>query len=210
MMRGMTRSVILMIMASAVLLFSCSEGGNSHAVYYPVDSLVQAQISYLSDTLHGAALHKYVSIGASKDSVVYRPADSVAWANELGPLLQLGLINKPIHSGKYAVEDNLRDPNSNLHVRIYTAREPSLPIAFLRVYYRDTPRQVRKIEGEYRENNALYTSSQILSMELQETHNKTLLTSYSIRGGQKMILADSMELSVNGRIALNSRSANSR
>ena len=192
------------VVISAVWLLSCTkEGATSHSIYYPIDSLIQAQINYLGDPAHAASLHKYATLGTDQDTVVYQPAGNASWASELGPLLRLGVINKPIYQGKYRVEDNLRDPNSNLRIRAFSALDEALPIAYLKVYYQGTPHQVRRIEGSYRELNALYTSTQIFSIELQEIHNKILLTSYSIRGGQKMILADSMALGVDGWIALN-------
>jgi len=192
---------VLVVIFSAAWLLSCTKGDVRHAAYYPIDSLIEAQIHYLGE--HPASLHKYATLGTDQDTAVYQPKDTSAWANELGPLLRLGVINKPIHQGKYKVEDNLRDPNSNLHIRAFSALEPDLPVAYLKVYYQGSLQHVRRIEGTYREVNGLYTSSQILSLELQDIHNKTLLTSYSIKGGQKMILADSMALGVDGWIALN-------
>jgi hypothetical protein len=186
----------------AVWLFSCTRSDTRHVVYYPVDSLIQAQINYLADPQHPAFLHKFATLGTHQDTVLYQPRDSAAWASELGPLLRLGVINKPIHQGKYAVEDNLPDPGSNLRIRAYKAQDAGLPIEYLKIYYRDSLKHIRRIEGAYREVNALYTSTQVFTMELQEVHNKIMLTSYSIRGGQKMILADSMLLDVDGRIAL--------
>jgi len=201
----MVRSGVVVVL-SVVWLFSCTKSDTSHAVYYPVDSLIQAQIDYLST--HSAVLHKYATMGTGQDTAKYRPKDTTAWANELGPLLRLDVINKPIHRGKYKVENNLRDPNSNLRIRAFTALEDELPVAYLKVYYQGTPQQVRRIEGTYREVTGLYTSTQVLSLELQDMHNKTVLTSYSIKGGQKMILADSMALGVDGWIALNEGSDN--
>jgi hypothetical protein len=196
----MIRSGLVVVFA-AVWLFACSKGDRPHAVYYPIDSLVQAQIDYLG--VHPASLHKYATMGTDQDTAVYEPKDTTAWAYELGPLLRLGVINKPIHEGKYKVEDNLRDAKSNLRIRAFTAMDDELPVAYLRIYYQDSLQHVRRIEGIYREVNGLYISTQVLSMELQEIHNKTLLTSYSIKGGQKMLFADSTALGVDGWIALN-------
>jgi len=193
----------LVVMLSAVGLCACQNDAPRTAVYYPIESLIQAQIDYLGDPAHPASLHKYATLGTDQDTVVSQPGAAAAWANELGPLYRLDVINKPIHQGKYVVETDLRDPNSNLRIRSFKAQDPSLPITYLKIYYQDSLKHVRRIEGAYREENALYTSTQILSMQLQEIHNKTLLTSYSIRGGQKMILADSMALGVAGWIALN-------
>jgi hypothetical protein len=198
----MIRSGIVVALA-AVWLLSCTKSDTPRTVYYPIDSLIQAQIDYLGDPSHPASLQKYAAMGADQDTVAYQPADSTAWANELGPLFRLDVINKPIHQGKYVVEDNLRDPNSNLQMRVFKAQDAALPVAYLKIYYQGTPQHVRRVEGAYREATALYTSMQIFSMELQEIHNKTVLTSYSIRRGQKMMLADSMEMGVTGHIALN-------
>jgi hypothetical protein len=142
----MIRSGIPVVLA-AVWLFSCTKDDTRHMVYYPVDSIIQAQINYLGDSSHPASLHKYATMGTDQDTAIYQPGNKADWADELGPLLRLGLINKPIHQGKYSVENDRRDPNSNLRIRAFKAQDASLPIVYLNVYYQDTPQRVRRIEA---------------------------------------------------------------
>jgi hypothetical protein len=183
----------------ALLIISCDRK-EREANLYPIDSLVTAQIINL--TAMQAVLQKQAIMGVNADSIVFTPKDTADWVSELDIFRQLGVINKPVSRASYLVDDGLYDPGSNLTVKMFTSTAPELPVQDLRVFYNRSARYPRKIEARYDEETSLYKSSRLLTLEFQNINNKNVLTSYSVKGGQKMILGDSVIFSVKGKILI--------
>lgn len=181
-----------------IVLSSC-RSEKQPATFYPVDSLVTGQIHYLAGI--GAGLFKEAVLSGKTDTLTYVPADTVAWINELEVFRKLSIINKPVNKDSYEVKDGLFDPESNLKVKAFTALK-KLPVVYLKVYYHGSIRKPRKIEALYDEANPLYKSGRLLSMHFQQIEDQTVLTSYLIRGGQRMALGDSVAFYVKGRILI--------
>ncbi len=128
------------------------------------------------------------------------PKNAMDWKNELAIFSELDVINKPINKGAYKVE-NQADAKSNLSIKsFYTTAD--LPVKYLRIYYHQSLNKIRKIEAQYNDANSLYMSSRYLAMEFEDSFNKTILTSYSIKGGQKMFLDDSVQYTIGVNIIL--------
>ena len=174
--------------------------GKKEADFYPIDSLVIQQLTQLRDLK--ATLHKTASLKGKLDSVSYIPGDSATWGKELDIFIQLKDINKPVNHGSYLVDDNLLDPSSNLTVKAFTATEPELSVKYMKIFYQHSIDKPRRIEALFDEKNELYESSRLLSMEFHQINNKTVLTSYSIDGGQKMIMGDSVTFLIKGKISI--------
>ena len=185
------------LLASALLLSCESAGKRSEKAYFDFDSLINAQVRYLA--AHAPKLTKQAVVDGRTEELETTPADSAAWSKELDIFRQLDLINKPINRDSYEIKEGLSDTKSNLLVSEYKATE-DLALAYLKIYYQDTPGNVRRIEGTYREKNALYTGTRFLTMELTTIQTHVVLTSYSISGGQKMILGDSVQFKILGTI----------
>jgi hypothetical protein len=187
---------ILTMLIVLVLIFSGCENNTRTSKLFNIDSLINQQVSIL--TLSKPKLSKEAILGSAQDQIEYVP-DSVGWSKELDIFRQLEAMNKPINKTKYLIDDGLYDPGSNLTVKAFTSLEP-LPVRSMRIYYDTDIRKPRKIEAIFDEENSLYESSKKLLLEFQQINNKNLLTYYSIDGGQKMILSDSVTFSVKGKI----------
>lgn len=180
-------------------LLSCSPTESTKVVHYPIDSVVHAQALLLNDLK--ASLNKQAIINQEKEERTVVPADTSAWLREFDIFTELKAINKPIYRGDYRVSKDDQDINSNLHIQSYVS-DADVPVAYLKVYYLREPSRIKKIEALYREANSLMKESRLLVMEFQEVYNKTVLTSYSIEGSQKMFLGDSVNFIVKGTVIL--------
>lgn len=183
---------ISLLCFSTTLFFSCSNKEGYRLSLYSVDSLVKAQAKYLSE--NNAVLTKETSLGDMHNKVSVTPKDTSAWKKELEIFAALDIINKPVNKDLYRIEI-FADDKSNLKVKSFTTKE-ELPVKYLKVYYQHALNKVRKIEAQYNESNSLYESARSLTMEFQQVDNKTVLTSYSITGGQKMFLGDSVRYNI--------------
>jgi hypothetical protein len=190
-------SVMTLVMSITLVLFSCNHN-QQEIVFYPIDSIITNQIRNLAQ--EKAILHKEAFLRGHADTVTYIPSDTAAWVDELDVFRELKIMNKPVNSDSYIVDDGLYDPGSNLTVKAFTSKNEDLPVLSLRVFYDDNLLSPRRIEAIYREENALYKSSRNLFLEFQEINNKTVLTAYAIEGRQKMVLKDSIQFTVRGKI----------
>lgn len=188
---------VLLKVAVAVSLAAC-ESQNPPATFYPIDSLVSGQAAYLAN--RQASLKKNALLDNDTTSVRYVP-DDTDWRKELEIFRKLDEINKPVNKTNYEVVDGLQDPGSNLSVRSIASRE-DLPIVYLKVYYQGSPDRPRKIEAMYDEKNLLYRSVRVLAMHFRQIGSETVLTSYSIEGGQKMMFSDSVTFGVSGTVLI--------
>lgn len=183
-----------------VLLVSCEERTKRSAIYYPVDSLVTAQIRFLSQG--EAKVHKTTTLGGEDNATLLTLKDTTQWLRELGIFRELDIINKPVNKGVYEIKDGIADNRSNLTVKTFTARSGA-PVKYLRLYYQDSPEKLRRLEAQFDMGNLLYKSSRTLSLEFQDVYNKTMLTSYSISGGQKIFMGDTVRYAIHATVALN-------
>ncbi len=197
-----TFGIVLLL---AIASFSCSKKEKTTYKLFNVDSLIHAQVQYLSS--QHAVLNKTSSLDDSTSTLSFTPKDTAAWKSELEIFNVLNLINKPINQNSYVIE-NQSDTRSNLWVKTFTIKanlpieEKDLPIEYLKVYYQNSMDKIRKIEGRYRESSTMYKTTQILEIELQPVKDEMILSSYSISGGQKMFLGDSVQYKIISSVTL--------
>jgi hypothetical protein len=72
----------------------------------------------------------------------------------------------------------------------------------MKIYYYGQPENIKRIEAQFNEVNSLYSSSRFLIMNFQDLNNKPVLSSYSVTGGQKMFLGDTVIFSIKGIVTL--------
>jgi hypothetical protein len=186
------------IAVSLILFSSCSQQKEKQVIYYPIDSLLKSQVNYLTEVK--AKLSKDAAINGLSESNTFLPADTTAWQHELDIFFALNTLNKPINLGSYTLLTK-PDSVSNLLIQSFSTTE-ELPVKYLNVYYLDSPSNIKKIEALYSEKNSLMRNSRLLTLVFKEVYNKNILSSYTIQGGQKMFLGDSVQFSVRGTISL--------
>lgn len=186
----------LVILVLILLLSSCSEKSKTTALY-PVDSLLSAQAKYLSGKK--AIVHKVVFLDGKEEEISLAPKDTLAWRNELEIFTTLDVINKPVNRSYYAVEE-FSDRKSNLMVKEFSTQEKDLPVKYFKIYYQNNPARLRKLEARFEELTMLYKTSRELTMNFQQFRDTVVLTAYSIVGGQKMMLDDSVQYRISGSL----------
>ena len=179
------------------VLFACkSDNGKRQNAFYDFDSLVLNQRHLLLNA--HVSINKVSAVNAHSDSVSYVP-DSIQWAYELDIFKQLNLINKPVYTDTYKISDE-SDPFSNLRVRLYSS-EKNPPIPFVKVYYFNEFKHLKRIEAVYNEHNVLYTASRSLLMEFEDHEGKPMLSHYKIKGFQKMPRTDTANIYTESKVA---------
>lgn len=194
--RRVCNSLLLLLIGSCI--FSCERNYTRTQDLYAVDSLLHSQMLHLAR--HGASVAKVTALGSETHLVTLKPADTIAWKKELEIFDVLNVINKPVNKQRYRVEFH-SDSKSNLKVKSFLT-DDDLSVKYLRIYYHQSPRQIKKIEASYNESNVLYRSAKILSLEFEQIRDTSVLTTYSVRGGQKMFLDDSVQYDIRGTLTL--------
>lgn len=195
---ALTRSVRLLVPVALLLLYACAPPDRGVSELFAVDSLLHAQASQLTEAK--ASLTKHTVLGNSQEDVTITPRDTTAWLKELEVFGVMNVINKPINRDRYQTKDSA-DSKSNLRIRSFRTSQ-DLPVGYVHVYYHGRPERIRKIEAAYTELNGLYKTSRLLALEFDEIDGISVITSYSIMGGQKMFLDDTVQYNIQGRIRL--------
>ena len=177
-----------------MLIFSaCNrEKQEYNKAYFDFDSLINVQVKELINA--NITLSKVSVINGKKDSSLFVP-DSLKLANELDVFRQLDLINKPLYRSSYEVKEGEKDTRSNLLIRSYTARSTS-QVPYVKLYYRSSTQDLKRIESFFNEENALYYTSRNLKLLFDDISGSPLFSGYELSGSQKMILSDTVNFSV--------------
>lgn len=179
------------------LLFTSCENKKPVTQYYAVDSLIDAQIEYLSNGKLGVA--KISRLGNITDTTFLSEVDSTGWASELDIFRQIDELNKPINKGEYIVSSKKLESQKDISLTSFTSKKKQ-GVGYLKLYAEHSLSNLRKLEANFVEENSLYKSSRTLTMEFNNINNKTVLTSYAIVGGQKMFSGDTVEFFIRGKV----------
>jgi len=184
-----------------ITLISCTSGGAETSVsqpYFNLDSLVRNQIILLAKG--DFEVRKTAYLNDAKDSQILKP-DSSGWAREL-KLFRDADINKPSLAGIYKILSGPGELTNNLKERDYLPFNPrETNIKYLKLFYVTNLEDIRVIEAKITEENPLFDGETYLRMEFrQDGRGNLILQNYSLQGGQKMILLDSVSFSISGSI----------
>lgn len=157
--------------------------------YFDLPSLVQRQLAQI-DSLQ-PSVKIVAEIGDQQESQTLEK-DSADWVETLKLFSDVN-INRPVLQGSYSVKDS-SDQQHGWQAKVYRAKQPSkVEVPYLIVYYEDTLENVRRIETEFREKNALYRTWRQLTMQLESAEAGSRLVSYQSSGSQKMIFRDQVD-----------------
>lgn len=162
---------------------------------FNVDSLLDEQIHQLGQ--RSVQLTKSATIDRDTAMAALVPSPE-EWKSELEIFRQLGMINKDLYRDQYRREGPLSDPRSNLLIQRYLAS--SAPLASFSIYYRGNLRKVKRLEGILTEANPLYSAHRTLVLEFDEINDQLVLSSFQIKGYQKVALRDTVHIAVVGTI----------
>jgi hypothetical protein len=177
------------------VLVSCNKTNQIYdKPYVDFDSLINSQITSLVQAK--SSLSKSVMLDGKSDQSTIT-IDSAIVAHELDVFRQIDFINKPLYRNGYEVIDGEKDTRSNLTTRKYKSKNPS-PIPIVIFYYHNDFSNILKIESVYQEDNTLYSTRRELLLEFDDASGTELITRYSLKGMQKMILNDTVMFSIEG------------
>lgn len=180
-------------------LTMCQSESMSSPQHFAIDSLLHAQVKWLSAS--EATLIKTTVLDGQTEEVSLSPKDSLAWSKELEVFQVMDALNKPVNRDRYTLAET-SDTKSNLRIRSYSSNDPELPLRYVRIYYHRHLSRLKRIEAEYIESNALYHAARTLTMHFEETKHGAMLMGYTIAGGQKMLLDDTVRYDITTQIRL--------
>lgn len=158
--------------------------------YYDVKGFIETQIAFLSE--QKPQVSKQMSVAGKKEE---RSTKNVDWKKELELFIQAD-INKPAYSKSYVVEK----PDS-LTV-IYTLKSTeNLPVRYLKVQLDEISGNSISIKALLRSENKLYKSEKNIEMHCASQSNQWHLTSYSIKGYQKLAMTDQKDFDIKAQVS---------
>lgn len=164
-----------------------------------MDSLLDAQINVLAKS--HVILTKTIRLNKTVDNVVLTSPDALFLSDELDAFRQLRVLNKAVTLNAYKTETH-QDSRSNLFVRSFVTNDNSLPVKSLQIYFLKNPDNIKKLEATYVGGDVMYNRQQSLKMEFDNVFNTVMLIHYQIEGRQKIIMNDTVNLSIEGSIKI--------
>lgn len=169
-----------------IVLLGCSQLKPEMNItsYYNLDSLITQQVKVLSD--RNVRLTKTVSINDSSETRVIQ-MDSSEWEKELQFFRQLN-INEPRLVGGFRVD------STGSRINYLPKKQTSSRVEELTIIFQEG--NVSEISGRIFEENDIYeTKKNILVV-----FDNEIIESYALSGYQKIVLKDSAEFTIIGKI----------
>ena len=175
-----------------LLLSGCDqpqEKAKEKKIYYDLKGFIETQIEFLSE--QKPIVDKVMSVSGKNES---RSTREVDWKKELELFIQAD-INKPAYSKSYAVSK----PDSLTSV--YTLKtEENISVKWVRIQLDKTTGNPVLIQARLRSENKLYQSEKNVELHCKSESNQWHLTSYSIKGYQKLATMDRKDFDIQAEV----------
>ena len=158
-------------------------------IYYDLKGFIETQIEFLSE--QKPTVDKVMSVSGKNES---RSTKEVDWKKELELFIQAD-INKPSYSKSYAVSK----PDSLTSV--YTLKtEENISVKSVRIELDKNTGNPVLIQALLRSENKLYQSEKNVELHCKSESNQWHLTSYSIKGYQKLATMDRKDFDIQAEV----------
>jgi len=180
-------------------IWSCSQIHDNRVEkphnYYDINGLVDEQVKLLESV--SPVLLKTAIIDSLEERNEFTPLDS-SWSKEL-EIFKAADINKPTLVGSYSI---LEQTDSGVKTITYLSKYPAKTIVdSLWIQLDIESKKPLKIHAFLGHNNALFDSEKTLDMVFKNELEGYMISSYKIRGWQKMISKDSSTYFIKGEIS---------
>jgi hypothetical protein len=168
-----------------------SDNKNEKKAYYDLKGFVENQIVYLNEKK--ARVSKSVSLNGEKE---VQAGLQVDWKKELELFAQAD-INKPAYNKSYNV---IRNDSS---VYEYKMKEgEKLPVRYLMIKVDSATQQPLQVKAIIRSENKIFNAERNIELNTIRKDNLLEVTSYSIKGYQKLVLTDVKSFEITAKIGL--------
>ena len=165
------------------------EKAKEKKIYYDLKGFIETQIEFLSE--QKPIVDKVMSVSGKNES---RSTREVDWKKELELFIQAD-INKPAYSKSYAVSK----PDSLTSV--YTLKTvENISVKWVRIQLDKTTGNPVLIQARLRSENKLYQSEKNVELHCKSESNQWHLTSYSIKGYQKLATMDRKDFDIQAKV----------
>ena len=175
-----------------LLLSGCDqpqEKAKEKKIYYDIKGFIETQIEFLSE--QKPIVDKVMSVSGKNES---RSTKEVDWKKELELFIQAD-INKPAYSKSYAVSK----PDSLTSV--YTLKTvENISVKWVRIQLDKNTGNPVLIQALLRSENKLYQSEKNVELHCKSESNQWHLTSYSIKGYQKLATMDRKDFDIQAEV----------
>lgn len=187
------------LLCLVLLMLSCNQqekaNGAEGSTYFSVASLLNEQVGLLLSL--DAALEKQVTSDGETETIELSPKDSAEWKSQLQLFFDAD-ISRPGYTGAYFVEE--LPAISSLSKTIYTAKKKQNFVRVMECTYQEG--SLKEVRLELSKKNEVFNLNQELFLYFNLDTGESRLSSFSIKGDEKMKLKQGLSFDVNGTIVL--------
>ena len=165
------------------------EKSDNKKAYFDLKGFIETQITFLSE--QKPTVDKKMRVSGRDESRLTKQID---WKKELELFVQAD-INKPAYSKSYKISK----PDSL--TTIYTLKtEENIPVKSIRIQLDKATGNPVLIQALVHAENKLYQSEKNIEMHCVNESNQWHITSYSIKGYQKLVAMDKKNFDISAQV----------
>lgn len=186
-------SALLFLITIAASCGQIDNNKNTTNNFFDINGLIDNQVNLLDSI--GPFLLKEANINGIKEHIKVDTRSDFSWEKELS-IFKSTDINKPVLNDSYEIITNT---DSTLRTVIYISKTPTTTqVDSLLIDFDSLKNGPIKIHAFISGKNMLYQSAKTLDLTFQKIDKHSLISSYRIKGWQKMISKDTTTFLIEG------------